>query len=65
MPSKIDPFPTLCMLYIMLRGYKKEGYEVIDIFTNQDDHLELVISRLNGNRTRVTLAATVKEEKVI
>lgn len=63
MPSKIDPFPSICMLYTMLRGYKRNGYSVVDIFTNQRDDLEMVVSGLNGTRTRLILEITVKEEK--
>lgn len=59
MATNADSYHFLCMLMTLLTRRKVMGYEVKDIFTNQADNLEIVISTPNGFIERGIVEVTV------
>ncbi len=59
--TKYDPYVMACVLITLLTGHKRSGYKVVDIYTNQQDDVEIIIELLNGHLMKGTLQITARQ----
>jgi hypothetical protein len=61
MSKKTDSYVVACILTTLLTGHKRDGYRVVDIFTNQQDDIEIYISMFDGRILEGTLRVTAAQ----